>query len=286
MSSYSVKMRTRVSFHRPACLDRHRPERRQLGAHVLPDPVDQLADPGVGQARGRLGDLGHLVERAAARGRTARGVRAGSRRRRGRLDLGVFLGLRAPPRQSVARSSSLPTPSATSRSRSRCARPSRPSRLAAPAAAATVRRWTRSVRANASTEESRRCCSPEISRPAAACLRLRLALEPLLAELGGTRRAARERRSSGASAGRPSRSICLTIRCGKPPCDLAEVLLEPADHDVVEQLLALDRHAAAEPLRVEDLQQGGEAVGVAVVRRGRQEQPVLEPRRPGRGRPG
>ena len=39
-----------------------------------------------------------------------------------------------------------------------------------------------------------------------------------------------------------------------------------------------DRDAAAEALRVEDLQQRREAVRVAVVRRGRQEQPVLEPR--------
>ena len=43
-------------------------------------------------------------------------------------------------------------------------------------------------------------------------------------------------------------------------------------------IFCFDRHAAAEALRVEDLQQGGEAVGVAVVRRGREEQPVLEPR--------
>ncbi len=39
-----------------------------------------------------------------------------------------------------------------------------------------------------------------------------------------------------------------------------------------------DGHASAETLRVEDLEQGGEAVGVAVVGRGREEKPVLEPR--------
>ena len=40
----------------------------------------------------------------------------------------------------------------------------------------------------------------------------------------------------------------------------------------------LTGNPAAEALRVEDLQQGGEAVGVAVVRRGGEEEPVLEPR--------
>ena len=67
------------------------------------------------------------------------------------------------------------------------------------------------------------------------------------------------------------------VRLGKPPWMIAEVLLEPPDHDLV-AVLRGDGHAAAEPLRIEDLEQRREAVGVAVVRRGRQEQPVLEPR--------
>ena len=48
-------------------------------------------------------------------------------------------------------------------------------------------------------------------------LALGLAREALARELCGTRRAARERRSSGASAGRPSMSTCTTLRFGKPP---------------------------------------------------------------------
>ena len=59
---------------------------------------------------------------------------------------------------------------------------------------------------------------------------------------------------------------------------LADVSLEPADHHVGE-LLGLDGHPPAKALRIEDLEQGREAVGVAVVGRGRQEQLVLEARR-------
>ncbi len=59
--------------------------------------------------------------------------------------------------------------------------------------------------------------------------------------------------------------------------DLAQVVLEPADEDGV-VLLGRDRNAAAEALGVEDLEQCGEAVAVAVVRRGGEEQAVLETR--------
>ena len=45
----------------------------------------------------------------------------------------------------------------------------------------------------------------------------------------------------------------------------------------------VDRHAAGEALRVEDLEQRAEAVGVAVVRRGAEEQAVVEARARGRG---
>ena len=64
---------------------------------LLANPVDELADAGVGQAAGRLGDLGHLVEQTAARGRRDRLAVAsvvGPSVDCGRgLDLGVFLGL-------------------------------------------------------------------------------------------------------------------------------------------------------------------------------------------------
>ena len=258
---------------RPRACDR--PERRQVRAHVLPNPVDQIADPGIGQAPRRLGDLGHLVEELLLAG-VGIGPRPSS-----------FPGW--PPRsghsssawssssESVARSSSLSMPSAN-----RDGSPAWSLRLGpVPALAAsqcrsTVRRWTRSVRANASTEESSRCWSPEISNAAAACLRF-------VSLLSRSSRSSRywsrrtESRSSGVSGGRPLEVDLADDPLGEPAGDGPEVFLEPADHHVFEELLGPDGHAPAESLRVEDFQQGGEAVGVAVVGRGREEQPVLEP---------
>ena len=62
---------------------------------------------------------------------------------------------------------------------------------------------------------------------------------------------------------------------GERVSETSQVLLEPADHDRL-QLLRLDVDAAGEPLRVEDLEQRREGVGMAVVRRRRQEEPMLE----------
>ena len=45
------------------------------------------------------------------------------------------------------------------------------------------------------------------------------------------------------------------------------------------KLLAVRRRGADEALAVKELKQGGEALGIAVVRRGRQKQPVLKVRR-------
>ena len=72
------------------------------------------------------------------------------------------------------------------------------------------------MRANASTDESNRCCSPEISSAAAACFLL----------VSSWRRSSRSSRyrlskmesfSSGVSDGSPLKSICRTTRFGKPP---------------------------------------------------------------------
>ena len=66
----------------------------------------------------------------------------------------------------------------------------------------------------------------------------------------------------------------------KAALDGAEVLLQAADHDIVEQssaFLTLDGNPPDEALGVEDFEEGGEAVGVAVVGRRREEQAVLEP---------
>ena len=57
---------------------------------------------------------------------------------------------------------------------------------------------------------------------------------------------------------------------------LADVFLETAHHHRIQILLTLDLDAACEPVRIEQFQQGREAVGVPVVRGGGQEQTVLE----------
>ena len=66
------------------------------------------------------------------------------------------------------------------------------------------------------------------------------------------------------------------LSLGKAALDLAHVLLDAPHHHVFERVVAPDRYAAGEAVWIEQLQQGGEAVGVAVVRRGGQEQTVLE----------
>ena len=66
----------------------------------------------------------------------------------------------------------------------------------------------------------------------------------------------------------------------------ADVLLQPPDHHVLERLPAAHLHSAGEPVGIEQLQQCREAVGMAVVRRGREEQPVLEAPREVANRPG
>jgi hypothetical protein len=64
----------------------------------------------------------------------------------------------------------------------------------------------------------------------------------------------------------------------EPALEPAEVFLEPTHHHRLELLRAVDRHAATEPLRIQDLEERREAVRVPVVRCRGQEEPVLEPR--------
>jgi hypothetical protein len=109
-------------------------------------------------------------------------------------------------------------------------------------------------------------------------LALRLTPEPLLAQLAILVEQPGEAQLGG--VGRPAVDVdLLDLTLREASLDGPDVHLESADHDVVERLLALDRHAAAESLRIEDLQQSGEAVGMGVVWGGRQEQAVLEARR-------
>lgn len=62
---------------------------------------------------------------------------------------------------------------------------------------------------------------------------------------------------------------------GKTAGDFAQVRLEAADHDFVAEFW-FDGRTADEPLRIEDFEQGGEAVGQTIVRGGGEKQTVLE----------
>ena len=69
---------------------------RQVGAHLLSNPLDQPPDPGVGQPPRRLGDLRHFVEQLLLTGKQFPGLGIGQRTgacRRSGLELGVFFGL-------------------------------------------------------------------------------------------------------------------------------------------------------------------------------------------------
>ena len=62
----------------------------------------------------------------------------------------------------------------------------------------------------------------------------------------------------------------------KAALDRADILLDAPYHHVFESVLSPDRHPSGEAVRVEQLEQGGEAVGMAVVGRGGEEQAVFE----------
>ena len=65
----------------------------------------------------------------------------------------------------------------------------------------------------------------------------------------------------------------------KPALHLPDILLQTPHHHLFQVALASNLDAAREAVRIEEFQEGGEAVGVAIVWRCRQKQPVLETRR-------
>ena len=138
----------------------------------LPNPVDQLADAGVGQAA-RLPRRSRSSRRGvAARGRKPSGCARRVVSQRGRLDLGVFLGLqfllgkRGPVVVAVdALGEQIELARLASRGLARLA-------SAASQCRCTVRRWTRSVRAKLRSRRAAVAAGRRSSRPAAACLRL------------------------------------------------------------------------------------------------------------------
>ena len=275
MSSYSVKMITRRVVPLAGV-----PARAGRSGHMCsPDPVDQACGRGHRAGRGPPRRSRSSRRGAAARGRTASGRGDGRRvgawpPRSGRPPRPA-----APRRVSVARSSSASTPPASRSNwpaigRGRPASPLGcfPVPLDGPAvdAEGAGERLDRRQQAllQARDQEAGRRLLALRSRPSAA---------PRAARRYSSSRA--ERRSSGASAGRPSMSICTTLPLREArPTIARRSSLSRRTITSSSTFCALDGHAAAEPLRVEDLEQGGEAVRVAVVRRGREEQPVLEAR--------
>src|SRR5208337_2402181 len=190
-----------------------RSEGRQVGAQVLSNPAGQLADPGVGNTL-----AASAISVISSRSCFSRAKECGRAGVVPRVTASIWVSSPAwsSSSESVARSASLSMPPAK--------RDGIPAWLfglvcSFPVASncrCTVRRWTWSVRANASTEDSRRCCSPEISRAALACLRLVSSFRrsSLSSRYWSSRT---ERRSSGVLAGRPLRSIWRMTRLGNPP---------------------------------------------------------------------
>jgi hypothetical protein len=89
--------------------------------------------------------------------------------------------------------------------------------------------------------------------------------------------------AGGQVAGRPGALVRrqgdlhhVAIRVVVRELERLDVALEAPDHDLVEERAILDRDAASEALRIEDLEESRERIGVAVVGRGRQEEAVLE----------
>ena len=177
-SRFSVKMRTRRSFHFGGAPGGRFAEGRQVRAQVLADPVDQHADLGVGQvARARRRSPASGRAELCSRRQSASAVCVARRSGLGGvgdgLDLGFFLGLellggparrarRRRPGTLVKRSASALVDSWRRR---------RPLRCVFSHWRSTVLRWTFRLRANASMDESSRCCSPTTSSPAAAWAR-------------------------------------------------------------------------------------------------------------------
>ena len=186
-------------------LGRRLAERRQVGAHVLADPVDQLADPGVGQCRGRPRRSRSSRRAAAARGRSASAAAAGVVAAAVAASIWASSSAWSSSSASVARSSSLSMPSAKrDRHTGMAVRPGLLLRRPRPTAAApcgggrgacgrTLRRRT------AAAAAARRSAGA-----ARGLLALGLALQPLLPQLPvlveqDATDAARARRPAGRS---------------------------------------------------------------------------------------
>ena len=129
--------------------------------------------------------------------------------------------------------------------------------------------------ANASIDDSSFCCRPTTSSPAAARGARGHVFEPGLPHAAVLVEEPRQNELR-CVVRQPVDHDSAHLTLGESALHFADVLLDAAHHDVFQSALAAYRHAAGEAVRIEQLKQGGEAVGVAVVGCGGQEQAVLE----------
>ena len=113
-----------------------------------------------------------------------------------------------------------------------------------------------------------------MSRPEAAWVRFDSPREPFFAKLAVFVEKLRQPKL-GRIIGKAVDVLLDGRTLGKPACDFPDILLQPANDNLVAKF-GSDGHPAAEALRIQDLQQRGEAIRVAVVRRRGQEEAVLE----------
>ncbi len=249
-SRFSVKMRTRRSFHFGRRARWPLPNGGRPGHRFVADPVDEPPDLGVGQ-------VPRLPRRspASGRGAPARGARA-PRPSASRGDsasaaavtasiCGRLLGLellRRPlaalvvgvgRRGEAGSASSLGCAVAAARCRafSHCRSHRRPVDLEA--ARERLDRGEQALlqaRRRAGRRRPARGAWCSRSAPRARC---------------GTRRAGARARARARPSGRPSMSTLDDVALREAALDLADVLLEPADHHVLERLLAPHLDAAA-----------------------------------------
>ena len=185
----------------------------QVRAHVAADPVDQVRTRASGSALAASAISRHLVEQPILFRMPGRPTAVGER---GRLDLGVFLGLNsscsgACPVVVAVDALDEQIDSAGS------ARLPRPTSLPP----CFVRRCAGERGACERTPRRRRASAVASRRSAGRRWPACVWLSPCSRSSRSRRYWSRstDRRKSGASSGRPSRSICRTMRCGKPPID-------------------------------------------------------------------
>ena len=277
-----MKIRTRRRFHCGGSPAGRRPKGGSLGALVLADPVDEPAGLGVRQVPGCLGDRLHSIEklllvRPEGRFGVARGVRLG-RGRQG-LDLPTLLrfallgcplpafvvGIRGRQEERGVTLADLRRPGAF--------------RSILPARLLPLALDRRPVHLEAARKRLNRrqqpLLKPDDEQAGSRPRLVRGVLVPalpggaVLVEQGGEHQL-------GGVVGQVLDDHGPHVAFRKAASNLADVLLQAAHHHVVQSTLAPHLDAAGEPVRVQKLQQGREAVRVAVVRRRGQEQAVLE----------